>query len=123
MPVQIIFFDIGGTLGERDQATGKLVPFPSTLRLLVTIRDNMKLRMGIITTLGDLTNVEGRALLAQAGLAEFFDPVGFVSEHDVHGEWKPKAAIYRFAAASPAAPGATTHPPPSLECPFLAAIV
>ena len=55
MSLKIIFFDIGGTLGERNPTTGKLVPFASTVGLLTSIRDNMKLRMGIITTLGSLS--------------------------------------------------------------------
>jgi FMN phosphatase YigB (HAD superfamily) len=98
MSIDIVFFDIGDTLGERNQATGELVPFASTAGLLTAIRDNMKLRMGIITTLGNLNNLQGQGLLMQAGLAMFFDPAGFVSEHDVGGEGKPKPAIYQFAA-------------------------
>ena len=46
-PLEFIFFDIGGTLGEYDSAIGKLIPFPSTPKLL-----------------------------AQAGLAEFLYPDG-----------------------------------------------
>ena len=68
-PIEFVFFDIGGTLGERDQATGKLLPFPSSTKLLTTIRDGMGLRIGIITTLGPLSNSLGHALLEQAGLA------------------------------------------------------
>ncbi|HJY84946.1 MAG TPA: HAD family hydrolase [Candidatus Binatia bacterium] len=98
MSIEFIFFDIGGTLGERDQATGKLLPFPSSTKLLTTIRDGLGLRIGIITTLGSLSNSQGHALLEQAGLANFVDPQGFVSEHDVNGVAKPDPAIYQFAA-------------------------
>jgi FMN phosphatase YigB (HAD superfamily) len=98
MPCDIVFFDIGGTLGERDEATGNLIPYPSTVGLLTKIHDATSVRMGIITTLGSLSNNQGLELLAQAGLANFFEPKGFVSEHDVNGDGKPKPAIYRFAA-------------------------
>ena len=98
MPIEMIFFDIGGTLGERDNATGQLVPFPSTHTLLTAIRDKIKVKMGIITTLGSLSNKQGRDLVARSGLAEFFDPLGFVSEHDVNGDGKPNSVIYQFAA-------------------------
>ena len=98
MSLEIIFFDIGGTLGERNQTTGQLVPFASTVGLLSAICDNMKIRIGIITTLGGLSNIQGREILTQAGLMEFVDPAGFVSEHDVSGQAKPNRAIYEFAA-------------------------
>ena len=98
MSIHFIFFDIGGTLGERDSATGKLVAYPSTPDLLTRMRDVLKLRMGIITTLGTLSNNQGLRLLADAGLSEFFDEAGFVSEHDVNGQGKPSPVIYQFAA-------------------------
>jgi FMN phosphatase YigB (HAD superfamily) len=98
MSLEMIFFDIGGTLGEWNQATQKLVPFASTPTLLTAIRDDMKIRMGIITTLGVLSNIQGLDILTQAGLAAFFDPDGFVSEHDVSDQGKPKPAIYQFAS-------------------------
>ena len=97
-PIAMAFFDIGGTLGERDAATDRLIPFPSTVSLLGTMRDVIGVRIGIITTLGPLTNSQGRALLEQAGLAGFLDPQGFVSEHDVGEVAKPRHAIYEFAA-------------------------
>lgn len=104
MSVGFVFFDIGGTLGERNQATGKLVPFAGTDKLLTSIRDEMRLKLGVITTLGPLSNTQGHDLLTQAGLAGFFDPAGFVSEHDVNGEGKPKPAIYHFAAQAVGVP-------------------
>ncbi len=96
--VKFVFFDIGGTLGDRDTATGKLIPFPSTKRLMTDVRDLLRLPIGIITTLGTLTNAEGLRLLDEAGLKGFLDPNGFVSEHDVHEKGKPRPEIYRFAA-------------------------
>jgi FMN phosphatase YigB (HAD superfamily) len=104
MPIDFLFFDIGGTLGERNPATGKLVLYPSSTKLLATVRDIVGLRLGVITTLGTLTNAEGRDLLAQAGVLGFFDPAGFISEHDVNGEGKPKPTIYQFAAQAVGVP-------------------
>ena len=96
--VEYIFFDIGGTLGERDAATNKLVLFPSTMAFLERLRDTVTVRMGIITTLGVLSNIQGQALLQEAGVWSFFDPNGFVSEHDVGGVAKPHPLIFQFAA-------------------------
>src|SRR5262245_8067787 len=98
MPIEFTFFDVGGTLGERNPTTGLLVPFPSTVGLLTAVRTTIGLRLGVITTLGPLSNAQGRDLLSQAGLLTFFDPDGFISEHDVNGQAKPDPAIYRIAA-------------------------
>jgi len=96
--IDFVFFDIGGTLGERNPQTGAFVPFPSSAGLLRTLRDQLGLRIGIITTLGDqLTNPEALALLEKAGLRKFVDPVGFISDHDAQTA-KPDPAIYQFAA-------------------------
>ena len=103
MAVQFVFFDIGGTLGDRD-ATGKLVPFPSTLTLLTKVKTEIGRRIGVITNLGGLTNAQGRQLLADAGLLDFLDPNGFVSDNDTGGKAKPNAEIYQFAAAKVGVP-------------------
>ena len=96
--IDVVFFDIGGTLGERDPTTGRFLPFPSSAGLLQAIREVVGLRIGIITTLGSgLTNAEGLALLRDAGLASFLDPQAFVSDHDA-GVAKPHVAIYQIAA-------------------------
>jgi FMN phosphatase YigB (HAD superfamily) len=96
--IEVVFFDIGGTLGERDRATGTFLPYPSSAGLLQAMRQIVGLRVGIITTLGpDLTNADGLALLQNAGLALFLDPQGFVSDHDA-GVAKPHVAIYQLAA-------------------------
>lgn len=102
--IEFVFFDIGGTLGERDPLTGALVPFPTTVKLLTAVRDVMLVPIGVITTLGPLTNAQGLALLQQAGLAGFLAPNGFVSEHDVGEIGKPDPAIYRFAATRAGVP-------------------
>jgi len=96
--IDFVFFDIGGTLGERNASTGNFVPFPSSAGLLQAMRDQLGLRVGIITTLGpQLTNADGLALLKKAGLNQFLDPAGFISDHDA-GIAKPNLEIYRFAA-------------------------
>jgi FMN phosphatase YigB (HAD superfamily) len=101
--VDIVFFDIGGTLGTATQ--NGLAPFPSSARLLKQLRDVVGLRIGIITTLGDaFTNAQAMTMLQQAGLAQFVDPQGFVSDHDTNGVAKPKPAIYQFAAQKAGVP-------------------
>lgn len=102
--IDFVFFDIGGTLGDRDAATGDLVPFPSSAGLLGAMRDAIGLRVGVITTLGPLSNAQGHLLLERAGLATFLDPLGFVSEHDAGEKAKPSPAIYRFAAGKVGVP-------------------
>ncbi len=102
--IQFVFFDIGGTLGELDPATGKLIAYPSSKKLLTSLRDSIGLRIGVITTLKTLTNEKGLALLEQAGLKEFLHPLGFVSEHDVGEIGKPHPEIYQFAATRVAVP-------------------
>lgn len=95
--IDFVFFDIGGTLGERGP-TGNLVPFPSSARLLRALHEQIGLRVGIITTLGPgLSSADGLALLHDAGLDEFLDPQGFVSDHDANAA-KPDIRIYHFAA-------------------------
>ena len=76
--IEFVFFDIGGTLGDRDPATGKLIPFASTAKLLASVRDVIGVRIGVITTLETLSNGQGRALLDQAGLAGFLDAQGLL---------------------------------------------
>jgi HAD superfamily hydrolase (TIGR01509 family) len=94
--IDFVFFDIGGTLGERD-AAGRFTPFPSSADLLRALREELGVRIGVITTLGALTNNDALNLLRDAGLAGFLEPGALVSEHDA-GAAKPAPAIYRFAA-------------------------
>jgi FMN phosphatase YigB (HAD superfamily) len=99
MGLQAVFLDIGGTLGERDATTGTFVAYPSSAALLRSLRDVMRLRIGIITTLGPLSNPQGIEILQNASLLQFIDGSGFVSEHDNDGIAKPDPSIYRHAAA------------------------
>src|SRR5437763_1223262 len=96
--IDFVFFDIGGTLGDRDPHSGDLVPFPSTMPMLTSMRDVLGMRIGVITTLGTLTRADGLQLLRKSGLEPFIDPNGFISEHDNAGTGKPSLAIYKFAA-------------------------
>ena len=96
--IKFVFFDIGGTLGERNPTNGNFVAFPSSVGLVKAMREELGVRVGIITTLGpQLSNADGLALLKKAHLDQFLDPAGFVSDHDA-GVAKPNPAIYRFAA-------------------------
>lgn len=98
LEIAFVFFDIGGTLGDIDAASGKFVPFPSSVGLLKAMRDDIGLQIGVITTLGPtLTNADGLALLRNAGLDRFLDPHAFISDHDA-GVAKPHAEIYKLAA-------------------------
>lgn len=98
MPLKAVFVDIGGTLGERDPGTGHLVAYPSSAGMLRSFRDVLKLRVGVISTLGALTNAQAQELLEQAGLGQYVDPAGLVSEHDTGGVAKPDPKIYALAA-------------------------
>jgi FMN phosphatase YigB (HAD superfamily) len=97
--IEAVFFDIGGTLGETDPATLAFQPYPSSAELLRALRDDLGLRVGIITTLGDrLSSAEAIGLLRKAGLYAFIDPNAFVSDHDAAAP-KPHIEIYALAAA------------------------
>jgi FMN phosphatase YigB (HAD superfamily) len=96
--IEFVFFDIGGTLGERDPTTNSLIPFASSIKLLTAVRNDIHLRIGVITTLGPLSNGQGHDLMERAGLSGFLDPQGFISEHDTGEVAKPNRLIYQFAA-------------------------
>lgn len=97
MTVQFVFFDIGGTLGERDPVSGAFSAYESSARLLEATQ-KMGLGIGIITTLGSLTNQDAWQLLTSAGLGKFITPNALLSEHDTSNHAKPEAVIYREAA-------------------------
>ncbi|MDX1188952.1 HAD-IA family hydrolase [Sinorhizobium medicae] len=97
LPADAAFFDIRDTLGIVDRK-GHLVPYrPSSFQLLETIRA-IGLRIGLITNLpSDVSTADGFAMVKEAGLADFIDPDGFVTNHDA-GVEKPHPKIYSFAA-------------------------
>jgi FMN phosphatase YigB (HAD superfamily) len=98
MALRAVFVDIGGTLGDRDLDTGKFTVYPSSALLLRSFRDGLGLRIGVITTLDILTNAQALELLKEAGLGQYVDEAGLVSEHDTGGIAKPDPRIYVHAA-------------------------
>jgi putative hydrolase of the HAD superfamily len=98
--LKAVFFDIGNTLGTVSGTPLKLTPFADTIPLLTTLADQFGVEIGVLTSLGPLTEAQGKALLHQAGLDVFLNPAGFVSEHTNGGPGvaKPDPAIFRFAA-------------------------
>jgi hemerythrin-like domain-containing protein len=107
-PVQVVFFDVRDTLGEVDRP-GHLVPYrPSTEKLLSSMRDEVGLRIGLISNLPkEVDAAAGRRMIQEAVLSQsngtkvtigdFIDPDGIVINHDA-GVDKPNPEIYRFAA-------------------------
>jgi FMN phosphatase YigB (HAD superfamily) len=95
-----VFFDIGNTLGAVN-AQGDLVPFePGTRALLSVMRGVLGLRLGVITNLPDsVSHNDIKKLLNNAGLLQFVDPAGLITNHDA-GVDKPDPKIYKFAASS-----------------------
>jgi FMN phosphatase YigB (HAD superfamily) len=98
-----VFFDIGGTLGDRDPS-GRLVPFDDSVALLRAMRDTLGLKVGVITNLpASMSDDQLRQLLTDAGLLPFLDPRGVVTNHSA-GVDKPDPHIYRFAAGQLSVP-------------------
>jgi len=95
-----VFFDIGNTLGAVN-ANGELEPFePGSRALLSVVRGVLGLRVGVITNLpANLSQQDIQQLLNDAGLLQFLDPAGLITNHDA-GADKPAPAIYHFAARS-----------------------
>jgi hemerythrin-like domain-containing protein/beta-phosphoglucomutase-like phosphatase (HAD superfamily) len=95
--IDAVFFDIRDTLGVVDRK-GHLVKYkPSTDQLLEAMQDVVGLRIGLITNLpADVTADEGKRMVDEAGLGEFLDPSGFVTNKA--GVDKPAPEIYALAA-------------------------
>jgi len=94
---EVVFFDIGETLGRVD-ATGHFVPFASSRPLLETMKNVLGLRIGVITNLpATMSDQQIRQMLEDAGLFSLLDPNGLITNHQAQAD-KPKAKIYRFAA-------------------------
>jgi FMN phosphatase YigB (HAD superfamily) len=92
-----VFFDIGNTLGRVD-ATGQFSAFISSRPLLQAMRDTLGLRIGVITNLPiGMDRSQAQSLLEGAGLGEFLDPNGLITNHEA-GADKPNPAVYQFAA-------------------------
>jgi hypothetical protein len=96
--VRAVFFDIRDTLGIVDRR-GHLVKYkPSTDELLAAMREVVGLRIGLITNLPDnVSSEDGKAMVKEAGIWEFLDAGGWVTNHDA-GVAKPAPGIFAFAA-------------------------
>jgi len=95
-PIKVVFFDIGNTLGTRDN-TGFHV-FGDTKALLTGMRNALGLRVGVITNLPPgMSTSDISDILRDAGLLQLLDPKGVITSVDAKAE-KPANAIYRFAA-------------------------
>jgi hemerythrin-like domain-containing protein/FMN phosphatase YigB (HAD superfamily) len=96
--LEAVFFDIRDTLGIVDRK-GHLVKYkPSTDQLLGAMRQAVGLRIGLITNLpDDVTSEQGIEMVKEAGIWEYLDPHGFVSNKTAGAE-KPHPDIYLYAA-------------------------
>jgi FMN phosphatase YigB (HAD superfamily) len=91
------FCDIRDTLGIVDRKGHLVLYRPTSVDLLKALKA-MGLRVGLITNLpSDVSSEVGFQMVMDAGIAEFIDPEGFVTNHDAKVD-KPDPAIYRFAA-------------------------
>jgi hemerythrin-like domain-containing protein/beta-phosphoglucomutase-like phosphatase (HAD superfamily) len=99
MKIKIAFLDIRDTLGYVDRP-GHLVLFkPTTLQLLKSLKDEIGLRIGIITNLPEnVSHEEGVKMLDEAKLLDYVDREDIISNH-LAKEAKPKAAIFEYACA------------------------
>src|SRR5438552_3075871 len=95
--IDVVFFDVGGTLGAVDEHLN-LQLFASTKELLAMCRGALGLRLGVISNLPPgMTTERLRAILDGAGILPAFEAALVVSNADA-GASKPSAAIYQFAA-------------------------
>lgn len=91
------FCDIRDTLGIVDRKGHLVLYKPTSIDLLKALKE-MGLRVGLITNLPpDVSSEVGFQMVKDAGIAEFIDAQGFVTNHDAKAD-KPDPAIYRFAA-------------------------
>lgn len=97
--VKAVFFDIRDTLGVVDRK-GHLVKYkPSTDHLLDAMKQAVGLRIGLITNLpADVSHEDGMTMVKDAGIWDYIDPLGFVSNKTAGAE-KPHPDIYLYAAA------------------------
>ena len=96
LALDVVFLDIGNTLGKLNDA-GHFVAFPSSGTFLDGLR-RIGLRVGVITNLSPMTDDDGWDLLVDGGLAPHVERALFVSDVTA-GVAKPDPAIFRFAAA------------------------
>ncbi|PRN02983.1 hypothetical protein A0O30_19600 [Pseudomonas sp. LLC-1] len=93
-----VFCDIRDTLGIVDYKGHLVLYRPTSVDMLKSLKA-MGLRVGLITNLpSDVSTESGLQMIKDAGIDEFIDPDGFVTNHDAKAD-KPDPAIYLFAAA------------------------
>lgn len=96
--LNVMFFDIGGTLGKVDPETLDLTLFPDMEPILRGVQA-LGLRVGVITNVArDVDKPQVRRMLAEAGIIDVFEDDALVTSTEA-GTFKPEAAIYLFAAA------------------------
>jgi FMN phosphatase YigB (HAD superfamily) len=101
--IEVVFFDIGGTLGSVSPDL-VLQRFESTQPLLTACRTTLGLRLGILSnTPAGVNRTRVEKILDTAGLLGLFDKTLIVTSTDAHAK-KPDVAIYRFAATKAAVP-------------------
>lgn len=95
--IKTVFVDVRDTLGYVDRP-GHLVLFkPTTVQFLRSLKNDMGLRIGVITNLpANVSHEQGVTMLRDAGLLEYIQPEDIVSSHEAQAE-KPAKAIYVFA--------------------------
>jgi hemerythrin-like domain-containing protein len=96
--IRAVFLDIRDTLGFVDQP-GHLITFkPSTEHLLQTIKEQLGVRIGLITNLPDnVPDDKGFEMIENAGIFKYVDRADVITNHQ-SGMEKPHPGIYEFAA-------------------------
>lgn len=97
LSIKTVFLDVRDTLGYVDRP-GHLVLFkPSTLQFLQSLKNDMKVRIGVITNLpANVSHEQGVAMLKEAGILDYVNAEDVVSSHEAGAE-KPNAGIYQYA--------------------------
>lgn len=101
--VSTVFFDLGDTLGVASltgdpPAFTRFTPFEFSRRLLASLAERTPpLRLGIISNTGNFPGSTLDALLADAGLLQYFDSALRIYSKDV-GRTKNSPEIFRLAA-------------------------
>lgn len=99
-PLNAVFFDIGGSLGNVTNVNGvrKLRAYASSKPLLKAMGQALGLRVGVISNVPtDMSIDEVRAMLAAAGLLALLDSQAIITSQEAGAE-KPDAKIFEFAA-------------------------
>ncbi len=95
--IKMAFVDIRDTLGYVDKP-GHLILFkPSTVQFLQSLKNDMKLRIGVITNLpANVSHEQGLEMLREAGVLNYVNEEDVISSHEA-GMEKPIPSIYQYA--------------------------